>query len=294
MTTNNLRVLVVDDDRDGADTLGMVVEELGNQVNVAYGGTQALDVASAFRPDLMLIDLEMPQIDGCGLVGRFRQNPNFAQTRIVAITGHSDEAHKSSAMKAGFNMVYFKPITLQAIEAVLASVLAFGPAEQAARLPERASLEAIGESAIPASTLHEKPIVLVVDDEKAVGTMLALALQHNGFVVRLATTGRQAVEIYRQHYKSIALVLMDVQMPGIDGPATLTAIQTINPDVRCCFMSGHTGNYAAQELLDLGAVRVLPKPFASLGLLTRLLWDMVGARVEWTGNREGGTGTIAG
>ena len=55
-TVKTLRVLVVDDDRDGADTLGMLVEELGNQVHVTYGGTSALDVATVFRPDLMLID----------------------------------------------------------------------------------------------------------------------------------------------------------------------------------------------------------------------------------------------
>ena len=67
-TEKSLRVLVVDDDRDGADTLGMVVEELGNQAHVTYGGAQATDVATVFRPDLMLIDLAMPHIDGCGLV----------------------------------------------------------------------------------------------------------------------------------------------------------------------------------------------------------------------------------
>jgi CheY-like chemotaxis protein/uncharacterized protein YbcI len=143
MTTNqkNLRVLVVDDDRDGADTLGLVVEELGNQVHVTYGGTQALDVATAFRPDLMLIDLAMPHIDGCGLVVRFRQNPAFAQTRIVAITGHADEEHKSSAMKAGFDAVLSKPVPLTDIKAVLASVVpAVVPADQSPRLPERARL----------------------------------------------------------------------------------------------------------------------------------------------------------
>jgi len=52
-----LRVLVVDDNRDGADALGLLVEELGNQVHVTYGGTQALDVATAFRPDLMLVKI---------------------------------------------------------------------------------------------------------------------------------------------------------------------------------------------------------------------------------------------
>ena len=87
-TEKVLRVLVVDDDRDGADTLGMVVEELGCQVHVTYGGPSALDVATVFRPDLMLIDLAMPDMDGCRLVAQFRQIPAFSQTKLVAVTGH--------------------------------------------------------------------------------------------------------------------------------------------------------------------------------------------------------------
>lgn len=122
-TGRNLRVLVVDDDRDGADTLGMVVEELGSQVHVTYGGTSALNVATLFRPDLMFIDLAMPDMDGCRLVMQFRQIPAFAQTQIVAITGHADEGHESLAMKAGFDKVLFKPVALPEIRAVLASVV---------------------------------------------------------------------------------------------------------------------------------------------------------------------------
>jgi CheY-like chemotaxis protein/uncharacterized protein YbcI len=139
-TDKKLRVLVVDDDRDGADTLGMIIEELGHQVHVTYGGTQALDVATTFRPDLMLVDLVMPHLDGCGLVERFRQNSAFAQTKIVAITGHADEKHRSSAMKAGFDLVLSKPVSLPAIEAFLASVIpAIASADQSPKLAERAS-----------------------------------------------------------------------------------------------------------------------------------------------------------
>ena len=122
-TGKTLRVLVVDDDRDGADTLGLLVEELGNQVHVTYGGMSALDVAAVFRPDLMLIDLAMPDMDGCHLVGQFRQIPAFAQTQIVAVTGHADQGHKTLAMKAGFDKVLFKPVALKEIKAVLASVV---------------------------------------------------------------------------------------------------------------------------------------------------------------------------
>src|SRR5471030_1165480 len=109
-TDKSLRVLVVDDHRDGADALGLLVEELGNQVHVTYGGTKALEVAAAFRPDLMLVDLVMAEMDGCRLVMRLRQIPAFAQTRIVAITGQKDPAHKSSAMQAGFDTVLVKPV----------------------------------------------------------------------------------------------------------------------------------------------------------------------------------------
>ena len=134
-----LRVLIVDDNRDGADALGLLVEELGNQVHVTYGGTKALEVATTFRPDLMLVDLLMPGIDGCDLVMRFRQTPAFAQTKIVAITGQKDEEHKASAMKAGFDAVLFKPAALTEIKAVLASVDVSDTGQSPKRAKERAS-----------------------------------------------------------------------------------------------------------------------------------------------------------
>jgi uncharacterized protein YbcI len=71
----------------------------------------------------MLVDLAMPDMDGCSLVKRFRQIPAFAQTRIVAITGHIDEGHKTLAMKAGFDTVLFKPVVPTEIETVLVSVV---------------------------------------------------------------------------------------------------------------------------------------------------------------------------
>jgi CheY-like chemotaxis protein len=134
-TEKTLRVLIVDDNRDGADALGLVAEELGNQVHVTYAGAKALEVATAFRPDLMLVDLAMPDMDGCSLVKSFRQIPAFARTRIIAITGHADEGHKSLAMKAGFDTVLFKPVALKEIKAVFASVLA-GTTGEASELPK--------------------------------------------------------------------------------------------------------------------------------------------------------------
>ncbi len=116
------RVLIVDDNRDGADALGLLVEELGSQVHVTYGGRQALEVAGAFRPELMLVDLLMPDVDGFDLVEQVRRVSSFATTKIVAVTGQKENEFKVMAMKAGCDAVLTKPVTLNEIKEVLASV----------------------------------------------------------------------------------------------------------------------------------------------------------------------------
>ena len=122
-TKKSLRVLIVDDNRDGADALGLLVEALGNQVHVTYGGSQALDVATAFRPDLMLVDLLMPDMNGCDLAKRLRQIEAFAQAKLVAVTGQKSNEDKALAMKAGFDAFLVKPAALDEIRAVLDSVV---------------------------------------------------------------------------------------------------------------------------------------------------------------------------
>jgi CheY-like chemotaxis protein len=114
------------------------------------------------------------------------------------------------------------------------------------------------------------PGILVVDDEPAIRTLLQAALPRYGFQVFLAASGQEALAIYRDHRTEIAAVLLDVQMPGLDGPQTLRTLQAIDPQIRCCFMSGNLGDYGEEELLDLGAALVIPKPFRIAEVLEAL------------------------
>jgi CheY-like chemotaxis protein len=119
------------------------------------------------------------------------------------------------------------------------------------------------------------PGVLVVDDHEQVRQMLHTALRVLGFSVRTAASGREAVEEYRRGRDAIGIVLLDVQMPVMDGPQTLTTLQRIDPRVRCCFMSGGNGRYAVADLLALGAAAFIPKPF-DLDVLARALRQAAG------------------
>lgn len=117
----------------------------------------------------------------------------------------------------------------------------------------------VASSCAPAAAT---PVVLVVDDEMAVRGVLDIALRRAGFEVRLASSGEEAVALYRGQPAGINLVLMDVRMPGLSGPDTLDMLRKVDPRVRCCFMSGDLGNYTEEDLLDRGAAYIFRKPFA--------------------------------
>jgi DNA-binding NtrC family response regulator len=150
--------------------------------------------------------------------------------------------------------------------------------ESVARLPPflwRSRLDVYLKSALMTEPLSgkrsEAPLLLVVEEDDGVRRMLQIALATYGFDVLVAADGREAVEHYRRLGDRVDLVLMDVRMEGLSGPETLSILQQLNPDVRCCFMSGDTSSLRWGELIRLGALQVFPKPFPSVEELARTL-----------------------
>jgi CheY-like chemotaxis protein len=120
--------------------------------------------------------------------------------------------------------------------------------------------------------------VLVVDDDASVRALLAMILEQSGLRVLSAPDGHAAAELLRRE-PEIGLALLDVKMPGLDGPGTLALLRKIEPSLKCCFVTGEPGLYSVPKLLSLGAKAVFDKPF--------LLPDMVQAVRELL---EGGQG----
>jgi two-component system, cell cycle sensor histidine kinase and response regulator CckA len=116
--------------------------------------------------------------------------------------------------------------------------------------------------------------VLVVEDDPGIAAMLNTALQLYGFTVWTAKSGLQAIDFLQQHHAEVGVVLMDVHMPTLDGPETLSRMQWLVPDLRCCMMTGYLGKYTAEELLARGVLRIFQKPFA-IAEVARVLGDVV-------------------
>ena len=113
------RVLVVDDNEDGAAMLAAVLDTRGYVVRVAHDGPSALDIADSFQPHVALLDIGLPVMDGYELAIRLRQRPGLADVTLVAVTGYGQSSDKARTRAAGFDHHLVKPVDLAALDGVL-------------------------------------------------------------------------------------------------------------------------------------------------------------------------------
>jgi CheY-like chemotaxis protein len=110
MTATPLRILVVDDSRDAAETLSMLLGLMGHDVRVAGDGAEGVRVAGDFRPQVALVDISMPVMDGYEAARRMRALPGGSEMRLYALSGWGDEDDKRRMREAGFDDHLLKPI----------------------------------------------------------------------------------------------------------------------------------------------------------------------------------------
>jgi CheY-like chemotaxis protein/two-component sensor histidine kinase len=113
------RILVVDDSVDTAESLAMILRLLGHEVTVAHTGTKALETAQAIRPDVVLLDIGLPGMDGFQVAERMRQNPDLANTRLIAISGYGQESDHQRSKLAGFDRHLVKPVDPASLQDLL-------------------------------------------------------------------------------------------------------------------------------------------------------------------------------
>lgn len=113
------RALVVDDNPDAADSTAMLVRSAGHEVRLAYDAITALDIAARFRPDVVLLDIGLPDMDGYRLARRLRALDGLERVYLVAVSGYGSPADRTSSREAGIDRHLVKPVDPAALEEVL-------------------------------------------------------------------------------------------------------------------------------------------------------------------------------
>jgi PAS domain S-box-containing protein len=120
--SGNRRILVADDNEDAADMLAMLLESLGNEVRTANDGSAAVDVAASFRPDVIMLDIGMPALNGYEACRRIREQPWGGGPVLVALTGWGQVDDKRRSQEAGFDHHLVKPVDFATVKRLLASL----------------------------------------------------------------------------------------------------------------------------------------------------------------------------
>lgn len=127
------QILIADDKASGRELIRTIMESAGYEVIEAANGQEALEGARATQPDLIILDLHMPGIDGFSIVTELRQDVRFASTPIMALTACAMVGDQDRAIAAGFDSYVTKPVSMSVLRGELLHFLESWPAAQAAR-----------------------------------------------------------------------------------------------------------------------------------------------------------------
>src|SRR5439155_19576049 len=117
------RILVVDDNVDAAQSLGLLLELSGHEVRTAHDGLVALETAKSFRPDVILLDIGLPRMDGYEVARRIRQEPELKNLVLLALSGYGHEEDRRRSHGAGFDAHLTKPVDLDELQNLLVQTI---------------------------------------------------------------------------------------------------------------------------------------------------------------------------
>jgi PAS domain S-box-containing protein len=119
--TNACRILVVDDNKDNANSLAKLLQFSGHEVQVSYDGLQGLEMARSHRPQIVLLDIGLPGMSGYEIAGHIRATSGLEKTLLIAMTGYAQEEDKARSLRAGFDRHLCKPVAWRELDEILKS-----------------------------------------------------------------------------------------------------------------------------------------------------------------------------
>ena len=283
---SKIKVLLVDDEEDYVRTMAERLEMRDVGSRVALSGEDALLMVEDDTPNVMVLDLRMPGINGMEVLERVKRD--HPQVEVIVLTGHGSDREEQAARRLGAFEYVQKPADTSdlagtirrawtksikaAVELIKDSKNEFGRSMTAAALAEAGAAdmaremlqkptEPQAEEALrsPGSTADTPSLkVLLVDDEEDFVRTMADRMQMRDVGSEVALDGQQALEMLEDEIPDV--MVLDLRMPGIDGMELLQRVKKTYPQLQVIIMTGHGSDKDEERARRLGAFAYLKKP----------------------------------
>lgn len=229
------KVLVIDDEKDILSFLKIFIDKQGYTTLTAESGEQGLAVFESEKPDIVISDIRLPDIDGFQVIQKIKSISPF--TEVILMTGHGNYDIAIQALREGARDYLEKPIALYQL------AIALG------RCREKVTLK---------KELEAKPSILICEDEAITLSKLSRLLEKEGYQVFPAENGTIALDLFAKN--KIDIALMDIKMAGMDGLTVLHELKKQGQDVEVIMMTGYGDETTAIQAMRHGAINYLKKP----------------------------------
>jgi len=265
------KILLVEDDEVNRDMLARRLRRKGHLVVTAGDGERAVAMAGKESPDVILMDLNLPVLDGWMATRRLKNAPQTQAIPVIALTAHAMSGDRQKALNAGCDDYDTKPVEFERLMDKIHALLGARVVSEAAA-PAAAPVEPTRPVAPkPAEPAPRKSArLLVVDDTPANREMLSRRLQRHGYEVEVAPEGQAALRMLQA--SPFDLVLLDVMMPGINGLDVLRQLRQTRPatDLPVIMATARDESHDIVEALELGANDYVTKPLDFPVVLARV------------------------
>ena len=250
-------VLVVEDDHMNMKLMRSLLGLGGYRVLEAGEAETGLRMAAEQRPDLILMDVQLPGLDGLSATRRLKEDPELADIPVIALTGLAMEGDREKALAAGCRDYISKPINTRSFLDSLGTLL----------VPEEK--EAAPQAGPPKTIQRPYSRILVVDDDPMNVKLVMAILKKGGYDSLAAYDGAEALEKVRGHHPD--LILLDVMMPGLDGYQVTRELKDdpLTAGIPIIMLTALNGAEDKLRGLESGADEFLTKPVNAPELLAR-------------------------
>jgi PAS domain S-box-containing protein len=235
------RILIVEDNMDNQNLAKRILQKAGYLVDLAENGQQGVEAAQKFHYDLILMDIQMPVLDGFGATHQIRdweRKQGESHVPIIAVTAHAIAGYLERCLQHEMNDYITKP------------------------LRKKVLLEIVDKWIDP------RPTILVVDDSKDNSNLIKYYLEREDECKLIfAQNGQEALDVFQRH--TISLILMDMEMPILDGYKATRAIRKLekNTQIPIIALTAHQGRREINKCLEAGCTTYLSKPIKKQKLL---------------------------